>query len=128
MSPSEITADVNEGLSLFHQHLGVPAKFFAFPFGHFGSYSKVAEEILKERGIELFFTTELGRTALAKTQRRFSRIVVHPEDDINSFLRKIYGGYDWIGDVRKLNYAVKASLSRGLTRESPEALSSMNTN
>ena len=128
MSPGEITADVNEGLSLFQHHLGIPAKFFAFPFGHFGSYSKVAEEILRGRGMELFFTTELGRTALAKTQRTFSRIVVHPEDDMHSFLRKIYGGYDWIGDIRKLNYAVKASFSRTLIRESTETLSSMNTN
>jgi len=85
MTPAEIAADAAVGISLLKKHLGFRPRFLAFPFGHYGSYSVERSAILQEHGLEMFFTTELGRTALENSQRIFSRIVVHPEDDANSF-------------------------------------------
>ena len=110
LSPTEISADATKGIALFTKQLGTRPMFFAFPYGHFGSYSAEAMSVLKEHGIQLFFTTELGRTP-PNSQGAISRIVLHSEDDTESFRRKLYGGYDWVGKMRKLGYSMRASLS-----------------
>jgi hypothetical protein len=111
MSATQMMEDTAEGMAIFAESLGFRPRFFAFPFGHFGSYSQMAMSILKEHGLEMFFTTELGRTPLEHGSQLFSRLVVHPEDDLRSFRRKLYGGYDWMGRIRKFNYSVRASFS-----------------
>ena len=103
LSSEEITADAVKGMSFFTDELGVKPASFAFPYGHYGSYSAEAIASLKEHGLEIFFTTELGR-ALPGNGSPISRIVVHPEDDVQSFRRKLYGGYDWMGRVRQFYY------------------------
>ena len=111
LSSADITADAARGISLFKKHLGFTPTYFAFPFGHYGSYPHVARALLAEQGIEIFFTTELGRKTVEDKQTTFSRIVIHTEDDLDSFRRKIYGGYDWMGTLRQLHYRVRGLLS-----------------
>ena len=57
----------------------------------------------------MFFTTELGRNR-PNNAGPIPRIVIHPEDDLPSFRRKLYGGYDWVGSVRRFGYSFAASL------------------
>jgi peptidoglycan/xylan/chitin deacetylase (PgdA/CDA1 family) len=119
MSEEEIAGDAAEGISIFNEQLGVAPRFFAFPFGHYGSYPNAAIDVLTSAGIKLFFTTELGRTPVGRAERLFSRIVIHPEDDLSSFRRKLFGGYDWVGRVRRFGYLLHAALrndSRKLSR------------
>lgn len=107
----EIASDTAEGISSFKEHLGEAPRFFAFPFGHYGSYPDKAIEVLNAQGMKMFFTTELGRTPVDHGRRSFSRIVIHPEDDLNSFRRKLFGGYDWVGRLRRFSYSMRAWLS-----------------
>jgi peptidoglycan/xylan/chitin deacetylase (PgdA/CDA1 family) len=116
MSAAEVAADVATGVANIQRQLGTRPRFFAFPFGHFGSYSRETTAVLSAHGLELFFTTELGRTPLRQADRLFSRIVIHPEDDLGSFRRKLYGGYDWVGTVRKYGYAINATARGGQGR------------
>ena len=109
MSELDIASDASEGISIFGKHLGEAPKYFAFPFGHYGSYPNAAIDILTARGIKMFFTTELGRTPLGQGGELFSRIVIHPEDDLKSFRRKLFGGYDWVGKLRRFGYSLRAS-------------------
>ena len=109
LSDMEIAGDASEGILIFREHLGNVPRFFAFPFGHYGSYPQAAIEILTAQGIEMFFTTELGRTPVGSGGRLFSRIVIHPEDNLSSFRRKLFGGYDWVGRLRKCGYQLRAS-------------------
>jgi len=110
LSPAEISEDAAKGVALLAQELGVPPECFAFPYGHYGSYSRAAISALKEQGLEMFFTTELGRTP-AQSANPISRIVIHPEDDTQSFRRKIYGGYDWVGKLRQAGYSFAGRFS-----------------
>jgi len=110
LTEEEIASDTSEGISVFKRHLGVAPRFFAFPFGHYGSYPDNAIGVLSAQGVEMFFTTELGRTPVGRAGRLFSRIVIHPEDDLSSFRRKLFGGYDWVGRLRKSAYSWRASL------------------
>jgi peptidoglycan/xylan/chitin deacetylase (PgdA/CDA1 family) len=105
----ELAADAAKGILLFTRELGARPTCFAFPYGHYGSYSDAAISVLREQGLELFFTTEMGR-ARANSANPIPRIVIHPEDDLQSFRRKLYGGYDWVGSVRRFGYSFAASL------------------
>ena len=111
MSQREIEADAKHGQLEFKKHLDQTPQFFAFPYGHYGSYSTAAIELLTALGIRMFFSTELGRTPVNDSQLLVSRIVIHPEDDLNSFRRKLFGGYDWVGKVRRLGYVVRDSIT-----------------
>ncbi len=110
MTSAEIAEDAATGIAVFKQRLGREPRFFAFPFGHTGSYPKTATDVLRDAGFEMFFTTELGRTPLGNADRLFSRIVIHTEDDLDSFRRKLFGGYDWVGRVRRFAYSARSSL------------------
>jgi peptidoglycan/xylan/chitin deacetylase (PgdA/CDA1 family) len=109
LSSAEITADTTRGLLLFEKEVGLRPDAFAFPYGHPGSYSTGAIAVLKEHGLKTFFTTEMGRTSLP-ARRPIARFVIHPEDDIRSFRRKLFGGYDWVGRVRRAAYSLSASI------------------
>ena len=117
LTEEQITGDALEGISSFNEHLGIAPRYFAFPFGHYGSYPKTAIDVLTAQGLKMFFTTELGRTPLDGASRVFSRIVIHPEDNLSSFRRKLFGGYDWVGRLRHCGYLWSASLrSRKFSR------------
>ncbi|HVQ36031.1 MAG TPA: polysaccharide deacetylase family protein [Pyrinomonadaceae bacterium] len=109
MTEDEIALDAAEGISSFRQQLEREPEYFAFPFGHYGSYPKRAIDVLTRHGIKLFFTTELGRTPLDGAGGLVSRIVIHPEDDLKSFRRKLFGGYDWVGKLRRSGYLLRDS-------------------
>lgn len=113
LTEGEIARDTAEGISIFTEQLGEAPRFFAFPFGHYGSYPEAAIELLTAHGIRMFFTTELGRTPISDSSRLFSRIVIHPEDNLSSFRRKLFGGYDWVGKLRKYRYFLRASINNG---------------
>lgn len=113
VSENEIAGDAAEGISIFKDQLKAAPRFFAFPFGHYGSYPETAVDVLTGQGLKMFFTTELGRTPVDGGGRLISRIVVHPEDDLKSFRRKLFGGYDWVGSLRRTVYLLRASLPNG---------------
>lgn len=101
----EVTADAEQGLALLEREVRLRPASFAFPYGHHGSYSRKTIAVLQQRGLGTFFTTELGRSPLTSDQP-ISRFVIHPEDEIQSFRRKLYGGYDWVGRVRRFAYFI----------------------
>jgi peptidoglycan/xylan/chitin deacetylase (PgdA/CDA1 family) len=105
----EIAADATRGLAVLEREVGFRPKAFAFPYGHYSSYSARAISVLREHGFETFFTTEMERTSLPSAGP-ISRLVIHPEDDLRSFRRKLYGGYDWVGKLRRSAYAIGATL------------------
>jgi len=111
LSLAEIDEDARRGMALLQDQLGLKPAAFAFPFGHHGSYTSEAISILRQHGLEIFFSTEMNRTPLPSTGP-ISRFVIHPEDDLQSFRRKLYGGYDWVGKLRRFGYSLSASFRR----------------
>ena len=109
LSQPEIAADASRGLAVLQREVGIRPKAFAFPYGHYSSYSARAISALREHGLDTFFTTEIGHTTLP-SEGPISRLVIHPEDDLRSFRRKLYGGYDWVGKLRRGAYAFGATL------------------
>ncbi len=118
LSLAEIAADARRGLTVLQQEAGITPAAFAFPYGHHGSYSSEAISVLRQHGLEIFFTTEMDRTSLPSTSP-ISRLVIHREDDLQSFRRKLYGGYDWVGKLRRFGYSLRASRRSEARASSP---------
>lgn len=111
LSLAEIAEDARTGMALLQNQLGIRPTAFAFPYGHHGSYTSEAISALRHHGLEIFFSTEMERTPLPSTGP-ISRFVIHPDDDLQSFRRKLYGGYDWVGKLRRFSYSINASFRR----------------
>jgi peptidoglycan/xylan/chitin deacetylase (PgdA/CDA1 family) len=122
LSAPQIAADARKGIAVLQDQIGIKPAAFAFPYGHHGSYSSEAISTLKQHGLEIFFTTEMDRTLLPSTGP-ISRIVIHPEDDIQSFRRKLYGGYDWVGKLRRFGYSLIGDSFNGSLRSETRASS-----
>jgi peptidoglycan/xylan/chitin deacetylase (PgdA/CDA1 family) len=121
MRADDLVADIDRGASLLESQLAFQPNAFAFPYGHYGSYSNETIGFLQQRGFEMFFTTELGRTPLDRSAGVFSRIVVHTEDDVRTFRRKLHGGYDWVGRIRRFNYMARQVLAGAHAKQLSEA-------
>jgi len=111
LSLAEIAADARKGIEVLQSRVGIKPAAFAFPYGHHGSYTSEAISVLRHNGLETFFSTEMDRTPWPSTGP-ISRLVIHPDDDLSSFRRKLYGGYDWVGKVRRFGYSLSASFRR----------------
>jgi peptidoglycan/xylan/chitin deacetylase (PgdA/CDA1 family) len=111
LSLAEITEDARRGLAVLQNQIGIKPAAFAFPYGHHGSHTSEAISVLRQQGLEIFFSTEMDRTPLPSSAS-ISRFVIHHDDDIQSFRRKLYGGYDWVGKLRRFGYSMSASFRR----------------
>ncbi len=100
LMPDELRADFQTASQLFATQLNVRPRFFALPEGTYGSYNQSVMHELHTQGVSLIFTTHMGRTSLTQPGGLCARIVVHQEDDLETFERKLYGAYDWLGQWR----------------------------
>ena len=73
--------------------------------------SSGAISVLRQQGLEIFFSTfEMDRAG--PSTGPISRLVIHPDDDLQSFRRKLYGSYDSVGKLRRLVTRISASFRR----------------
>ncbi|HKX27323.1 MAG TPA: polysaccharide deacetylase family protein [Blastocatellia bacterium] len=116
ITANEIAEDLAVGLNLLDLKLGVRPKAFAFPDGSASTYNPAVIFLMRSCGLELIFTTHLGRTLLGDNNNLFSRLVVYQGDDLEVFQRKLFGAYDWLGKARSIDQAMRAFWSRSIYR------------
>ena len=107
-----ITADVERGMTAWREELGGLPTSFAFPKGGYGACPASAVTVLRRSGFSFLFSTYLGRTRLPSDQLVLDRIVIHQEDDLGVFRRKLFGAYDWLGGLRTAAQAARAVVGR----------------
>lgn len=100
LSVAAMNWEFTEGLSICREKLGADICYFAFPHGTADSYNNDAIVLAHQHGIQRIFTTRLRRTPVDLYTELISRLVIHQEDDLNTFELKLYGAYDWLGDIR----------------------------
>jgi peptidoglycan/xylan/chitin deacetylase (PgdA/CDA1 family) len=110
MTAAEIAEDLATGLSLLESKVNVHPRAFAFPGGSSGTYNPQVVSFLRSRGLQLLFTTHLGRTYLGRGEFLFSRLVIYQDDDLEVFRRKLFGAYDWLGKARSFDQSLRALL------------------
>ena len=112
LSPASMTADVQTGMTCWRDELGALPTAFAFPKGGYGACPASALTLLRQSGFSLLFSTYLGRTRLPSAEPMLDRIVMHHEDDLGVFERKLFGAYDWLGRWRIAAQAARAVVGR----------------
>ena len=84
---------MRQSLALFAEELGVPTRVLCVSLRALRFVFLEAISALKERGRNVL---RLNWAARRRTAQSISRIVIHPQKMIlQSFRRKLYGGYDW---------------------------------
>jgi peptidoglycan/xylan/chitin deacetylase (PgdA/CDA1 family) len=112
LSLAGVTADVERGMTVWRDELGAVPTAFAFPKGGYGACPASAVSVLRRSGFALLFSTRLGRTRLPSEAPVLDRIVIHHEDDLGVFRRKLFGAYDWLGGLRTAAQAGRAVVGR----------------
>jgi peptidoglycan/xylan/chitin deacetylase (PgdA/CDA1 family) len=108
MTTAEIEEDLATGLGLLERKANLHPRAFAFPGGSSGTFNSEVVSFLKSRGLELLFTTHLGRTPLGRNEVLISRLVIYQDDDLEVFRQKLFGAYDWLGRVRSVDQSLRA--------------------
>lgn len=107
LRPEAIAADIAVGVRLLAQETGVRPRTFAFPGGSATTHSRAAVDMLLSRGFERLFTTHLGRTPVGSAVL-CARLMVYQQDDLTVFRRKLFGAYDWLGQLRRADQFLRA--------------------
>lgn len=107
-----IVQEIAPGMEVFRQRLGLAPKFFALPYGGYGTNLPELVALLREMGLEFIFTVRWGRARLPSKQRVFPRLYIHQQDTLETFRQKLCGAYDWLGPVEHLVHLARGRFSR----------------
>ena len=103
MTIEEIALEFELGLSLYHQETNYEMRHFAFPHGTYDSYDSERVALISNLGMQLQFSTRLSRTPVDANEALISRLVIHQEDDLETYQLKLFGAYEWLGALRHWN-------------------------
>ncbi len=102
----ELRADLAAGLDLLGRELNFQPRCFALPYGWYDSYTPGVIDLLQSRGLDLIFAAHWGRARLPSNQPIFPRLAIYQEDSLGVFERKLYGFYDWLGKILRLEHTL----------------------
>lgn len=82
---------------VLEQRLGVPIRFFCYPYGTFNDFDGGCEQVLRDAGYELAVTSINGVNTVDRPHFRFRRTKIEGSDNLVTFSRLLRGGLDaWI--------------------------------
>ncbi len=102
LPPEEAKADLEAGLCLMQEKLGLRPEFLALPYGGYASLPRGLLPEVHELGITWIFTTIMGRVRLPWRGVCLPRLQILATDDLTEFTRKLAGAYDPWGKLQHL--------------------------
>lgn len=114
----EIAHEFEQGLELYVRETNHQIKHFAFPHGSYDSYDEERIALVARLGMQLQFSTRLSRTPVNAQEALISRLVIHQEDDLETYKLKLFGAYEWLGVLRHWNQKRKYKIQEKQTVES----------
>jgi peptidoglycan/xylan/chitin deacetylase (PgdA/CDA1 family) len=99
LTSDEIIADIKTSLTLIARELDYQTKYFAIPYGAYEHYTPEVISILNSFSFDLIFSTHLGRARLPSNGLPFPRILIHQQDNLMVFQRKLFGAYDLVAPI-----------------------------
>ncbi len=88
--------EVRQSREQLNQRLGLPVRWFAYPYGCRGSYSPETIECLKQAGYEAACSNLMGTNPTGDSLWELKRTRIGWEDSLWRFRLKMAGAYDWI--------------------------------
>lgn len=111
MDLDELTREMSMAIKTFESELGFRPQALSLPYGGPGTYTRQVLRMLKGLNLELIFSTITGRAALPCKRLPISRIVVHQNDTLPIFQKKLFGAFDWVGSVRRREQSLRELLT-----------------
>ncbi len=96
LSTEEQLQEARQSRELLNQQLGLPVRWFAYPYGCKGSYSSQTTESLKQTGYEAACSNLMGTNRSGDSLWEMKRTRIGWEDTLWRFRLKMAGAYDWI--------------------------------
>ncbi len=88
--------DIVQSKAALERHLGRPVRWFAYPYGHAGSFSDETIGCLQRLGFEAAFANIMGVNRVGDSPWMLKRTRVGWEDRPWRFRLKMAGAYDWV--------------------------------
>jgi len=85
-TPELKNAEVADCKKDLQDHLGIDSKIFVYPYGHFDA---AIEQILRNNGFDLAFTTQFGLVRKGEAELVLPRVRVHGVENIETFQRNL---------------------------------------
>ena len=79
---------------------GFLVRYFAYPFGFYGDFSKETEDSVRKADYEACFTNVMGCNNQKSNLYELKRTRISWRDNQFRFILKMYGAYDWIDVVK----------------------------
>ena len=115
----QIEEELRSSKEAIEQHLGCPAKSFAYPYAFPQArkdFTSRFHQVLKKIAYQSCVTTEVGRVAACDKRFSLKRLPVNDADDPLLLRAKLEGAYDWLGfpqaSVKAARQALKNCFSR----------------
>ena len=115
MAPDILDSEIRVGARIFKEQLGHYPEAVALPYGGPGAYSPEVLETLRRAGLDLVFSTIVGRSHLPSRRMPMRRIVVHENDSLDFFKMKVFGYLDFIGHFRLVQQKLRRFDRRSFT-------------
>lgn len=101
IAPEQARFEIQESKRLVAQEIGSPGELFAYPYGSYDSTGSAIEELLRDSGIRLAFTMDLGRARLSDDDHmRLPRIVSTPHMTLAHLHAKLTPMFERLGGRR----------------------------
>ncbi len=84
------------------EEMGIPVKYFAYPYGFYSDFSKKTQDLIKKAGYSACFTNIMGGNHPGDNLFELRRTRTSWRDNALRFKMKIDGAYDWIDTLKLL--------------------------
>ena len=122
----DIEKEMNDSKAQIDDHLGVPAKAFAYPYAFPEANQDFVQhfrQLLGKAGYRSSVTTKIGRAHPGDDRLCLKRLPVNSGDDTPLFRAKLHGAYDWLSWPQAFSKTARHLVERG--RKDPALLSAV---
>lgn len=98
LTPDDQQQEISQSKAALETSLGRPVTWFAYPYGHAGSYTDATIHCLKRLGFEAACANVMGLNRVGDSLWTLKRTRIGWEDRLWRFHLKMVGFYDWLDE------------------------------
>jgi len=109
---SEVENELSDSKKMIEDEIGTLVYNFSFPFAYPADkkWEAMFHNILNNYGYISCSTTKIGLNCLGDNPFSLKRVPINECDDLRFFETKLFGAYDWIGNLQTISKQIKKLL------------------
>ena len=101
VSPYQFYHEARRSRDILAEVLGYQVESFAYPYGRERAYTTTTRRILERIGYKIAFTQAETGLSVSSDLLELPRVGINRYDNVKTLRRKLHGGYELIGRIRK---------------------------